>query len=149
LPVLKIDTVEEQLNDVLVQERLVAMLGCFFGSAAVVLVCLGLYGVISFMTARRTSEIGIRLALGATPASVFRMVLRKSAVLVLAGVAVGVPITLAATRLISSKLFGVASNDPITIAGAGLLMLAVAALAGFVPARRASNVDPTVALRYE
>jgi predicted permease len=149
LPVLKIDTVEEQLNDVLVQERLMAMLSGFFGLAAAALACLGLYGLMSYITARRNGEIGIRLALGATRASVLRMVLWRTVILVLAGIAVGVPVALASGRLISAKLFGVTSHDPFTIMGAAMLMLVVAALAGWVPAWRASRVDPMIALRYE
>ncbi|HEV2688393.1 MAG TPA: ABC transporter permease, partial [Bryobacteraceae bacterium] len=133
LPVLKIDTVEEQLDDVLVQERLIAALSSFLGVLAVLLACLGLYGVMSYTAARRTNEIGIRLALGAMPANVLRMVIQESLILVLAGIAIGVPAALAATRLISAKLFGVSATDPLTIASAGLLILAVAALAGFIP----------------
>jgi predicted permease len=149
LPVLKIDTVEEQLNDVLAQERLVAALASFFGALAALLSCLGLYGVISYTVTRRTNEIGIRLALGATPARALRMVLRESLWLALAGIAIGVPAALAATRLISTMLFGVSATDPLTIAVATLLMLAVAAMAAFLPARRAARVDPMEALRHD
>ncbi|HYL75560.1 MAG TPA: ABC transporter permease [Bryobacteraceae bacterium] len=149
LPVLKIDTVAEQLSDVLVQERLMASLSGFFGGLGVLLACLGLYGVMSYTAARRTNEIGIRLALGAMPENVLRMVIRESLVLVLAGIAIGVPVALVATRLISTKLYGIGASDPLTISGAILLMIAVAAFAGGIPARRAANVDPMVALRYE
>ncbi|MGH9837162.1 MAG: ADOP family duplicated permease [Blastocatellia bacterium] len=149
LPVLRIDTVEEQLNDVLVQDRLIAGLASFFGLVGALLACLGLYGVISWTVARRTNEIGIRLALGATPAVVLRMVLKESMWLVCVGIAIGLPMTLAVTRLVATRLFGVSAADPLTIAVATLLMLAVAALAAFLPARRASRVDPMVALRCE
>ena len=149
LPVLRIDTVDEQLNDSLVEERLVASLTSFFGGLAVLLACLGLYGVVSYTVVRRTSEIGIRLALGATRGRVLTMVLKQSLLLVAIGIAAGVPVTLAAARLISSRLFGVGPRDPLTITAASLLLIAVAALAGVVPARRASRVDPMVALRYE
>jgi predicted permease len=149
LPVLRIDTVDEQLNDSLVEERLVASLAGFFGGLAVLLACLGLYGVVSYTVVCRTNEIGIRLALGATRRRVLSMVLRQSLLLVATGVAAGVPLTLAAARLVSSRLFGVSAADPVTIAAGALLLVAVAALAGFIPARRASKVDPMVALRYE
>ncbi|HYL75558.1 MAG TPA: ABC transporter permease [Bryobacteraceae bacterium] len=149
LPILKIDTAEDQLNDSLVEERLIAALSGFFGVLAVLLACLGLYGVMAYTAARRTNEIGIRLALGASNAGVLSMVLKESMWLVIAGIAIGVPVTLAATRLIATKLFGVSPTDPATIAVATSLMLAIAALAGFLPARRASRVDPMVALRYD
>jgi predicted permease len=149
LPVLRIDTVDEQLNDSLVEERLVASLASFFGGLAVLLACLGLYGVVSYAVVRRTSEIGIRLALGATRGRVLAMVLKQSLLLVAIGIAGGVPMTLAGARLISNRLFGVGPADPLTIAAAALLLIAVAAVAGFLPARRASRVDPMVSLRYE
>src|SRR5260370_14235294 len=111
LTVLKIDTVDEQLDDVLVQERLVASLSAFFGGLAVLLACVGLYGVISFTLARRTSEMGIRLALGATRGQVLWTVLKESLVLVAAGLVAGVPAALALTRLLASRLFGVGPAD--------------------------------------
>jgi predicted permease len=149
LPVLKIDTLAEQLDDVLFQERLVASLASLFGALAVLLACLGLHGVVSYGVARRTNEIGIRLAIGATPAGVTRMVVRESLGLAVAGVAAGLPATFLATRLFSNRLFGVAAGDPASVAGAAVLVLAVAALAAVLPARRASRVDPISALRYE
>jgi predicted permease len=149
LPVLKVTTLEGQLNRVLAQERLLATLSGFFGVLAVLLSCLGLYGVISYTVARRTNEIGIRLALGATPASVLRLVLKESLRLMLGGIALGVPLALAVTRLISTRLFGVSPTDPLTIAVAVLLILTVATVAVFFPARRAASVDPMVALRHE
>jgi predicted permease len=149
LPILKIDTVSEQLDDVLVQERIIATLAGFFGVLAVLLACLGLYGVMSYTAARRTNEIGIRVALGASRRNVLGMVLKEALLMVFAGIAIGLPVALAATRLISAKLFGVSATDPLTIAGASLLMIAVAAMAGFLPAQRASKVDPMEALRCE
>jgi ABC-type antimicrobial peptide transport system permease subunit len=115
----------------------------------VLLACLGLYGVMAYTTARRTNEIGIRMALGATRGAVLKMVLRESLVMVVAGVAIGLPLTLAATRMISARLFGISPTDPFTVVAATLLLMAVAALAGFLPAQRASQVDPMVALRSE
>jgi predicted permease len=149
LPVLKVTTIAGQLDYVLAQERLIAMLSAFFGALAMLLSCLGLYGVVSYTVARRTSEIGIRLALGATPMGVLRMVFKESLWLVLGGIAVGVPTSLAVTRLIASRLFGVSPTDPLTIIAVIALLMAVAALAAFFPARRASSVEPMVALRGE
>jgi predicted permease len=149
LQVPSIDTIEEQVDATLVEERLIAVLSGFFGVLAVLLACLGLYGVMAYTAARRTNEIGIRMALGATRGEVLAMVLRESLLLVVAGIVIGVPATLAATRLISSMLFGINAADPVTIAGGAALMVAVAALAGFLPARRAARVDPMIALRYE
>jgi predicted permease len=149
LPVLKIETVDEQVDDFLFQERLVADLSLCFGVVAILLACLGLYGVMSYTVARRTNEIGIRMALGARRGDVLGMVLRESLLLALAGVVLGVPAALAAAPVIENRLFRVDPSDPLTITGSALLMIAVAALAGLVPARRASKVDPMVALRYE
>ena len=149
LPVLKIDTVDEQLRDVLIQERLMATLSGFFGVIALLLACLGLYGVISYSVGRRTSELGIRLALGATRGEVLGMVLRESLVLVAAGVAIGVTVTLGATRLIAARLFGISPTDPLTVVSATLVMIAVATAAALVPANRASRVDPMLALRCD
>lgn len=103
----------------------------------------------SYAVARRTNEIGIRMALGARQEDILRKVLREALVLVLVGVAIGIPIALGALRLISSMLFGLKPTDPLTLAMAIAFMLAVAALAAYLPARRASRVDPMVALRYE
>jgi predicted permease len=149
LPVLSITTVEEQLNGILLQERLTATLSGFFGVLAVLLACLGLYGVISYTVARRTNEIGIRLALGATPVKVMGMILKESMWLVLAGIVIGVPGALASTHLISTMFFGVSAADSLTIGGATFLIIVVAALSALLPARRASRVDPMIALRYE
>lgn len=149
LPVLKVDTVGEQLDDLLVQERLIATLASSLGVLGAFLACFGLYGVVSHTVARRTNEIGIRLALGATPAKILRMVLKESLLLVIIGIALGVPAALVVARLISSRLFGVAPADPVTITIGILLMFGVASAAAFVPARKAANVDPMIALRHE
>ena len=149
MPVLKVNSIEDQLTDVLVQERMVTGLAVFLGVLAVLLASLGLYGVISYTVAGRTNEIGIRMALGATGPDILRMVLKETLVLVLIGVALGVPLVFATTRLTSAMLFGVSAVDPLTIAAASVLMIAVATLAGLLPSRRASRVDPMVALRYE
>jgi predicted permease len=149
LPILKIYTVDQQLEEMLVKDRMLAELALALGVLVVALACLGLYGVIAYTVARRTNEIGTRLALGATRGAVLGMVLREGIAVVLAGIAIGIPAAFAAARLIAARLYGIGAHDPLTLAGAALLLLCVAALAGFVPARRASQIDPMVALRYE
>lgn len=137
------------MDATLVEDRLIAILAGFFGVLAVLLACLGMYGVMAYTAARRTNEIGIRMALGATRVEVLGMVLKESLLLVIVGIAIGVPATLACTRLVASLLFGVGAADPLTIASGAALMIVVAVLAGYIPARRAAKVDPVVALRYE
>ena len=149
LPVFNIKTFAGQINESVSRERLVALLSSFFGVFALLLASLGLYGVMAYAVARRTREIGIRMALGAATGSVLWMVLRETMVLVLVGVAMGLPSALAATRLTEGLLFGLTPTDPVTIALATLLMIAIATLAGYLPARRAARVDPMVALRHE
>jgi len=149
LPVFDIKTFEDQVNESVSQERLVAMLSSFFGFFALLLASLGLYGVMAYAVARRTREIGIRMALGARAGNVLRLVLGETLLLVLIGIALGLPAALAATRLTEGLLFGLTATDPFTIALATLVMIAVASLAGWMPARRAARVDPMVALRYE
>jgi predicted permease len=136
-------------DETLTQERLVAMLSSFFGLLALLLVSVGLYGVMSYTVTRRTAEIGIRMALGARRADVLWLVLRETLVLLLAGAALGLPAALGAGRLISSMLFGLTPADSVTIVAAVAFLLAVATLAGYLPARRASRIDPMTALRYE
>jgi ABC-type antimicrobial peptide transport system permease subunit len=133
----------------LTQERLLAQLCAFFGALALLLASVGLYGVLSYSIARRTNEIGIRMALGAQSRTVLGMVMRETTVVVAVGIAIGVPVAVALTRLVSSKLYGLNATDPLTITLASLVLAAVAMLAGYLPARRASRVDPLIALRYE
>jgi predicted permease len=149
LPVVRIDTMRDQLDDLLARDRLISQLSAFFALVAVLLACVGLYGVMSYRAARRTNEIGIRMALGATRASVLGSVLREAMLLVTSGVVIGLPLTFAATRFVATRLYGVSAIDPLTMTAATGLMLGVAAVAGFLPARRAARVDPVVALRYE
>jgi predicted permease len=142
-------SLSEHINRSLYLQRLVARLATFFGLLALLLACVGLYGVLSYAVARRANEIGIRMALGAQRGDVLRLVLREALALVVAGVAIGLLASLAATQTASTLLFGLEPNDPPTIVAATMLLLAVAALAGYLPARRAARVDPMVALRDE
>jgi predicted permease len=130
-------------------DRLIAELSGFFGILVVLLAANGLYGVVSYTTARRTNEIGLRMAIGAGRGEVIRMVLGETLMLVCAGLAIGLPAGVAASRLIAATLTGVGPGDPMTLAAVALVMLAVGLLAGFVPAARASRVDPMAALRQE
>jgi len=149
LPLFDINTQTEQIGQATFQERLFARLLSFFGLLAVVLACVGLYGVMAYGVARRTNEIGLRMALGAERERVLWMVLGETWWLMAAGICIGLPLALAACRMVSSMLFGLKPADPLTIATATLILIVVAALAGYLPARRASRVDPMVALRYE
>ncbi len=130
-------------------ERLIASLSSVFGFLATLLATIGLYGVMAYTVARRTREIGIRMALGAVQGNVIWMVMREVLALVAIGVAVGVPAALGLTRLVKAQLFGLTAHDPLTIAAASVGLGLVACLAGYVPALRASRVDPIRALRYE
>jgi len=149
LPLFEVTTQSRRADESLTQERLFATLSSFFGLLALLLACIGLYGVMSYGVARRTNEIGIRMAMGATAVRVTRMVMRETMIVVLIGVAIGLGAALAGTRLIASMLFGLMATDPVTIIAAAALMVGVASVAGYLPARRASQVDPMVALRYE
>jgi predicted permease len=149
VPILRINTTEQQLDDVLAQEWLVAVLSAALGGIAVILACLGIFGLVSYRVARRTNEIGLRIALGATRGSMLGMILTESGRLVVIGLVVGLAAALAAGRAIAARLYGVSASDPWTIAAAMALLVIVAALAAFIPARRASLVEPTVALRTE
>jgi predicted permease len=149
LPVLRINTTEQQLDDVLAQDRLVAALSTTFALVTVALACLGLFGLISYAVARRTNEIGVRLALGATPRRIVGMILAEGGRLVAAGIAVGMFAALALVRLVSSRLYGVSGADPWTLGSAMAVLVLVAAVAALIPAGRAAGVDPMVALRSE
>jgi predicted permease len=149
LAVLKINTIDDQLDDVIAQDRVLAGLGTFFGGLSGLLACLGLYGLMAQITSQRTAEIGVRVALGATPGSVLAMVLRDGLILVALGLLVGGPAALASARLVQGRLFGVSTHDPIAIVAAMALMIAVAGAGAMVPARRAANLDPVAALRAE
>jgi putative ABC transport system permease protein len=149
LQVVGLRTMTDLVDESLMQERFIAQTASAFSLFALLLACVGLYGVMSYAVARRTNEIGIRMALGALPANVVRMVMREVLLLIALGVAVGLAAAMATTRLVGALLFGLSPTDPLTVALAMLLMIVVAALAGYLPARRASRIDPMVALRYE
>ncbi len=142
-------TFAQVMSERLSKERVIAMLAGFFAVLALLLASIGVYGLISYTVTGRTREIGIRAALGAQRQNLLWLVLRETLALVLVGIAVGIPSAVAATRLIASMLFGVTPSDFPTIAGVSLLLLLVAAFAGYLPARRASALDPIVALRTE
>jgi predicted permease len=149
LPTINIHTMGGLVDDTLQTDRFIEQLSTAFGLLAILLASIGLYGVMAYNVARRTREIGIHRALGAAPGDVRWQILREALVLVCIGIAIGVPVALAGTRVIRSFLFGLGFADLIVITAATALLALVAALAGFVPARRASRVDPMVALRYE
>jgi predicted permease len=149
LPVYAVKTLDSQLEDVLVQERLVASLSALFGLLALLLTCIGLYGLLAYTVNRRTGEIGIRMALGAERGRIVRMILGETLLLIGCGLLIGVPAAALASRLITSQLFGLKPGDPITFLAACLVMAAVALAASYWPARRAATVDPMRALRTE
>ena len=137
------------VQESLLRERLMAQLSGFFGILALLLASIGLYGLLSYAVASRTNEIGIRMALGARTRDVVSLILKESLVLVLIGVGVGVPVVLYVVRFAESLLFELSPTDPLSLVGAGLVLLLVATFAGYLPARRATKVDPLVALRDE
>jgi predicted permease len=153
LPLFDVHTLAEEVGAVLIQERLIATLSAVFSTLALLLACVGLYGLIAFSVVQRTAEMGIRMALGARRGDVVWTVMREALLLVALGLAIGVPAALLAGRVAANRiaglLFGLQATDPLTIAAAATLLALVAAGAGYVPARRASRVDPMVALRTE
>ena len=149
LPPISIHSMTGLVGDTLQTDRFIEQLSSAFSLLAILLASVGLYGVMAYIVARRTRDIGIRMALGARPANVLWQVLRESLVLALIGIAIGVPAALAGTRLVRSMIFGLGFADPIVMVSAIGLLAVVAALASFLPAYRASRVDPMVALRYE
>jgi ABC-type antimicrobial peptide transport system permease subunit len=147
LPIVKIGTMRDEVERSLGQERLAAVLASAFGALAAGLACLGLYGVMAYSVGRRTREFGVRFALGAAPLVVAWSVIRESLMLVLLGAATGLAAGLATARIVESKLFGVRTSDPVTLAAALGLMVATGFVAVVIPAWRASRVPPAVALR--
>ncbi|MFZ0522997.1 MAG: ABC transporter permease [Candidatus Acidiferrales bacterium] len=149
IPEIEVHTIPALVQESLHGDYFVARLAAAFGLLAVVLAGVGLYGIMAFTVARRTRDIGIRMTLGASPSTILRQVLRETLILMLIGIAVGVPIALAGTRLIRTMLFGLGAVDPVALVAACAILTAIAAAASYIPARRASQVDPMIALRYE
>jgi ABC-type antimicrobial peptide transport system permease subunit len=149
LPILNLRTEDEQIERVSSEERLFARLSGFFGVVALALACVGLYGLMSFLVLNRVGEIGLRMALGALPGQVLRMILRESLALVGFGVVLGLLAAYGGTRFIQSMLFGISPADPLTYGAVALLLIVVALLASLLPARRAAQVEPMAALRSE
>jgi putative ABC transport system permease protein len=146
---LQFKTLAVQVDESLARERLLASLSGFFGALALALAVIGLYGVMSYNIARRRNEIGIRMALGAEQSRVLRMVLLEVAILIGVGMAIGLGAAIGTTRFVESFLYGMKANDPWTLSIAAGILAFVSALAGFLPARRASRLDPMNALREE
>jgi predicted permease len=149
LPITHVTTLDEQVQRTITIQRLVAQLSTFFSVLAVFLSAIGIYGLMSYMVSRRTAEIGIRMALGAARSNVRWLILREVLLLVVIGIVAGIPIVLVSNRLVANMLFGFTNAGALTLFGATAILALVALLAGFLPARRASSVDPNVALRYE
>ena len=149
MPVYTMKTLEGQLDETLLTDRLIALLSAGFGLLATVLASIGLYGVMAFVVARRRKELGIRLALGADPGGVIWLVMREVLILLTIGLAVGIPSAIALARFVSSQLYGIQPNDPWIAIGTVVLLALVSAAAGLIPAHRASRINPIMALRYE
>jgi ABC-type antimicrobial peptide transport system permease subunit len=149
LPITVARPLGEIIDDRMVQDRLLARLSIAFGAVALLLAAIGLYGVLSYGVARRTNEIGIRKALGAQHSAVMAMILRETGLLLVVGLTAGVALSAVGMRLITSRLYGLAPTDPVAFAAAIVVLTAVALIAAWLPAYRASRVDPLVALRHE
>jgi predicted permease len=149
LPILEVKTIDQQIDGLMDRETLISQISTFFSLLALLLACIGLYGVMTYNVIRRTNEIGIRIALGAQSTSVLWMILKESLILLAIGISVGVPAALAATRAIQSQLFGLSPTDPFTFLAATLTISVVTLIAAWFPAHRATKVDPIIALRYD
>jgi ABC-type antimicrobial peptide transport system permease subunit len=149
LPIYNVRAMQERVSDSLLVERLIATLSAAFGALATLLACVGLYGVLAYNVSRRSREIGVRMALGARAVDVVKLVLREAFTLFGIGAAVGIPVALGLAFAVRSQLFGVHFADPAILGAAAAGLGLATALAGYLPARRASRVDPLRALRYE
>src|SRR5262249_14446265 len=149
VPVWSLDTLDALVDGTLVQERMVSSLCGLFGVFALLIASIGLYGRLSYSVAERTGEIGVRMALGAKQSGILWMVLRDALMLTLSGIAIGLPLALASTKLLRTLLFAVTPTDATTLIAIGAGITAVSMIAAYIPARRAASVDPVVALRAE
>jgi ABC-type antimicrobial peptide transport system permease subunit len=149
MPVYAMKTVEGQLDQTLLTDRLIALLSGGFGLLATILASIGLYGVMAFVVARRRKELGIRLALGAQRGLVLWLVMREVLLLLAIGLAIGIPTARALGRYVSTQLYGIQPHDPSIAIGTVILLTLVSVAAGLIPAHRASRIDPIMALRYE
>src|SRR6185503_15155204 len=149
VPVFSVQTMNQLIGSQLAADRMIAVLLSIFGGGALLLAAIGIYGVMAYSAAQRTREIGIRIALGAEQRDILRLMIGKGMVLVAIGAGIGLALALAATRVLQSLLFGVSATDPLTFTVVLLVLIVVALLACYVPARRAMKTDPLVALRYE
>jgi putative ABC transport system permease protein len=147
--VYNVQTMNEVVSNSFAARRLSMLLLGVFAALALALACVGIYGVISYLVGQRTHEIGVRVALGAQPGDVLRLIIGQGALMALLGVAIGVAAALLLTRLMASQLFGVSPHDPLTFAAVAMLLMIVSIAACYIPARRAMRVDPVVALRCE
>ena len=149
MPLTDVRTQTEQIDQILFHERLMSRLSSFFAALALVLACIGLYGLLSYEVGRRTRELGIRVALGAHHRDLSRLVIGQGILLALIGAAIGIAAAVGVTRFMASMLFGIKATDPATFIGVAIMLIVVALAACYIPARRAMKVDPMVALRYE
>jgi putative ABC transport system permease protein len=149
LPVSNIKFMDEIIGKSVAQPRVYALLLGIFAGLALILASIGIYGVMSYTVIQRTHEIGIRMALGARPFDVVKLIVKQGMILGIAGIIIGLIVSFALTRVLASQLFGVTANDPITFIAISLLLMFVALVACYIPAKRATKVDPMVAVRYE
>jgi ABC-type antimicrobial peptide transport system permease subunit len=149
MPVYEMKTVEGQLDETLLTDRLIALLSAGFGLLATLLASIGLYGVMAFVVARRRKELGIRLALGSPRGVVIWLVMSEVLMLLVVGLAIGIPAAMGSSRFVSSQLYGIQARDPWIAGWTVALLTLVSAAAGFIPAQRASRIDPILALRHE
>jgi predicted permease len=149
IPINFVSSLSQQVDESTANQRLVARLSAFFGILAAFMVCIGIYGLLSYAVARRTSEIGVRMALGARRSNVLWLILREILWLVAIGIVIGIPVALEGSRMVVKLLYGLSPADPVSLLAAVAMLIAISALAGYVPARKASLTEPTAALRCE
>ena len=149
VPVFSVNTISALIGSQLAADRMIAVLLSVFGVGALLLATIGIYGVMAYSAAQRTREIGIRIALGAERSDILKLIIRQGIFLISIGAGLGLALALAATRVLQSLLFGISATDPLTFAVVLFVLVGVALLACYLPARRATKVDPLVALRYE